>query len=478
MTFSQIDPKLITIPEGRQRSAFKIEDLKPSIARRGILNPIIVTQDNVLVAGERRLRTSLELGLELVPIRALASLNPIEISIIELEENLKRQDLSWQDTVRAVGRIHQLYCDANPDWHQFETAEAIGVHEAWISIQLTVFRAMDDPRINGAGTVLEARNILARRQQRAAGDALQDLIELVAEPAVTSPEAPKISREAEVECHPAEAAEGPRPAPPATMPPATKPAPAPAALTPRPPSGLMPEPAPTAASDIQHLDFLSWAPTYSGPKFNLIHCDFPYGVNLFDGKQGLGAEGKAAYTDTRDTYIELLTCLCTHLDRLMSVSGHLLFWYSAKHQDTTTELFSALAPSLKFQPYPLVWVKSDNAGISNDAKRNPRHVYETCLMASRGERQIVKIVGDAYTAPSDRSLHPSAKPEPMLRHFFSMLVDEHTTLLDPTCGSATALRAADSLGAKRVLGLEIDPDAARVAQGAWKSYKALKGNRR
>ena len=51
----------------------------------------------------------------------------------------------------------------------------------------------------------------------------------------------------------------------------------------------------------------------------------------------------------------------------------------------------------------------------------------------------------------------------MLRHFFSMFVDETTSMLDPTCGSAASLRAAEDLGAKSVLGLELDPNYAKAA---------------
>jgi len=42
-----------------------------------------------------------------------------------------------------------------------------------------------------------------------------------------------------------------------------------------------------------------------------------------------------------------------------------------------------------------------------------------------------------------------------------MFVDENTTLLDPTCGSGSALRAAESLGARHVLGLEKDEEYAK-----------------
>ena len=68
----------------------------------------------------------------------------------------------------------------------------------------------------------------------------------------------------------------------------------------------------------------------------------------------------------------------------------------------------------------------------------------------------------------------SEKPEPMLRHFFGMLVDENTVLLDPTCGSGSALRAANSLGARFVLGLERNAEFAGIAQDALARARKLK----
>jgi site-specific DNA-methyltransferase (adenine-specific) len=68
----------------------------------------------------------------------------------------------------------------------------------------------------------------------------------------------------------------------------------------------------------------------------------------------------------------------------------------------------------------------------------------------------------------------SEKPEPMLRHFFGMLVDENTVMLDPTCGSGSSLRAAESLGAKHVLGLELNPEFAALAREALKRSRKLK----
>jgi site-specific DNA-methyltransferase (adenine-specific) len=77
---------------------------------------------------------------------------------------------------------------------------------------------------------------------------------------------------------------------------------------------------------------------------------------------------------------------------------------------------------------------------------------------------LIRVAFNSYAAPTVRNkIHPSQKPEPMLRHFFSMLVDETTTMLDPTCGSAASLRAAEDLGARSILGVELDPNYAATA---------------
>jgi site-specific DNA-methyltransferase (adenine-specific) len=81
---------------------------------------------------------------------------------------------------------------------------------------------------------------------------------------------------------------------------------------------------------------------------------------------------------------------------------------------------------------------------------------------SRGDRKIIKVVSNCYPAPTG-DLHTSEKPEPMLRHFMGMFVDELTEMLDPTCGSGSSLRAAESLGARRIFGLDTSAQFLDVA---------------
>ncbi len=102
--------------------------------------------------------------------------------------------------------------------------------------------------------------------------------------------------------------------------------------------------------------------------------------------------------------------------------------------------------------------------MASDVKRRPRHVYETCLLFSRGDRKIVKLDKDVIDVPVDEKLHLSQKPIAMLKHLLGMYVDEHTAVLDPTCGSGSAIAAARLLGAARVLGVELDSNNADVAR--------------
>lgn len=441
----------------RQRREVSTTGLRDSIAEIGVLSPIIITKDFELKAGECRWTSCKELislgktfannGVDLthLPCRFFESLDPIEARVVELEENSKRTDLSWRDEARAVTELHELYKTRDPLWSQVRTAANLAMSEANIAKYLRVGRELDNPKLREATGLQGAYNILERTQARAVQDAMSQIMQagvVIAAPKLgASPALPGapliISTQAPIQR----------------------------------PTGL------AAEDSLLNASFLEWAPLYSGPRFNLIHCDFPYGIDFNKGEWS-GKNTNLMYDDSPDVYWNLIECLCTNLDRLMTPAGHLMFWFSMDYYCETLETFRQLAPSLAFQKFPLYWHKSDNAGIVPDPKRGPRRVMETAFIASREDRFVVKTVSNTYPAPTDKSHHPSTKPEPMLRHFFQMFCDENTRLLDPTCGSGTSVRAAESLGAEYVLGLEIDPEHHKAACSALRSFRVLRGMNR
>jgi hypothetical protein len=210
--------------------------------------------------------------------------------------------------------------------------------------------------------------------------------------------------------------------------------------------------------DVLNTDFCEWAKAYDGPPFNFIHCDFPYGINNHQRQQGNAVEVYGAYDDSPDVYWTLLKALCDNLDRICEPSAHLMFWFSMQHYAKTLEYLTKHT-DFTIDEFPLVWMKSDRKGLLPRPDYGPRRTYETCLFGWRGNRRIIpgEAIANSCYAPTDSEpIHVHQKPESVLNHFFRMVINENSRVLDPTCGSGTALRAAESLGAAHVLGIEIE----------------------
>lgn len=428
----------------RQRREIDVEGLLPSIKLRGVTHPVIVEETGKdqykLIAGERRYTASKQLGIVDIPARLSTDLSETERQILELEENLHRENLPWTDYVLSVARIHRLYLTMEASWTQQKTADMIGLASgnSNISMILRVAEEVEvkNPQVLACTGFRAAYNILSRKDERAVSDAISDLLEARAQPS-QGLVSPSSGRSSVVE------------------------------------HGSWPAGAPTLDHTILTIDFLEWLEKYDGPRFNLLHCDFPYGVDLQDSEQGRSAAW-GEYQDQEELYWNLCGALCKNLSKIMTESGHMIFWFSMEYYHATLEFFRENAPSLEFQSFPLIWHKTDNKGILPDPRRGPRRVYETAFLVSRGDRPIIRAVSNCYGAPKGSGDHQSEKTEPMLRHFFQMVVDENTRLLDPTCGSGTSLRAAESLGAKHVLGLELNPTFADNARSALRKFRALR----
>lgn len=81
-----------------------LTDLMESIREVGLLHPIVVTPDNVLVAGMRRLIAFRELGRDEIPVTVADNLGDARLALFaERDENVCRLDMSPSEKV-ALGR--------------------------------------------------------------------------------------------------------------------------------------------------------------------------------------------------------------------------------------------------------------------------------------------------------------------------------------------------------------------------------------
>lgn len=410
----------------REITLAQIDDLADSIQRLGLFHPPIITREMELKAGETRWLACKKLGWTHIPIQFVEDASQEDLLAIELEENVKRNDLSWQEKALAVEKYHALRSASEPEWSTLKTADALGYTRQHIDNQLKAARELQsgNEKVKSAERLSTAVGVISRAEERKRDSQLAKLFE----------------------------------------------------RTSTPPPGEQAQEVKSTIPYVVCADFIKWAADYRGDKFNFLHCDFPYGIGIDESDQAGGAT-RGAYRDTYETYVGLLEALAVNIDNILSPSAHIIFWFSMEYHAETVEFFSKNIPSVELQKHPLVWVKSDGRGILPDPTRGPRRIYETALFGSRGDRKVVQSVGNAYVGPIAKSetLHLSEKSKAMLEHFFRMVVDEHTHMLDPTCGSGSALRAAAGLGAARYLGIEAVPEYAAEADAALKKSLLLLG---
>lgn len=428
----------------RQRRLLEgIEELQESIRRVGVINAIVVDEENNLIAGRRRLEACKRLGYPDILARRISDLSTADKRLLELDENLRRVDLPWTDSALALLELHTLKSESDAGWNQERTAEYCGLSAGHIAKSLLVARAISkgsDEKIKICKNVDQAADYLRRKRDLILQTALSK--------GFSDAPAPEDYENEERRSPGSEPSEEPR--------------------------GALPDP---LAGSIVHLqteasgkyriregDFLKFIDTVEYPQWNLIHCDFPYGINFDKSAQAGSAQHESQYEDSEELFWNLTYALLKNQDRLILSSAHMIFWFSMKYYE---DLVAALTAYQWFVvPHPLIWYKSDGAGIVSDYRRRPKHIYETALFCSRGDRMISQLRNDVFASgiAKNQEGHLSAKPQEMLEHFLSMVCGPESDLLDPTCGSGTSIRAAAALGANSALGLEIDSGNAQNAR--------------
>lgn len=483
----------ITFPADRQREQIDPKGLLPlaaSIATHGLLQTIgIKEEDSSLVFGGRRYHAALICSSihnetehplldnftaeDLLPLRELLRANPlydgwtklpcrlvrgltdVSASAMEFLENACREDISWQERAKACLAIHQQFLAekraAGITWTDTNTANNLGISRFTIQHLMTPLRAVaaiQEPTIKAAAE----RVIKEAPSPRSAANSIAAIAERHG--VSTNP----VQRLALKVTTPPKA-----PAPTETKPTAPT-------VTPAVPSLSLGE------QSIICANFHEWAASYKGQPFNFLHCDFPYGVEF---NESAGQNTSAAtrqvgeYDDGEPVYWALLDTLLVERTRLLEPSAHLMFWLSigdsklhnAPMIDLTKQRIAAAWPDARISSVYLIWHMTDNSGLMPDPKRAPRRTYEIALHVTLGDRPLAKgkAASFAYPRNSDTKLHRSQKHRPVLEHFLEMFCDSSTRMLDPTCGSGNSVIVAHLLGAKHVLGLELDPKMRSVA---------------
>jgi len=125
----------------QQFSDFNMEELEESIKEYGIIQPLIVSKDNgeyELIAGERRLRAAVKIGLKEVPaiIRDANRQKKLEIALVE---NLQREDLNSIETAMAYRKLIDEF-----NLSQEEVAKRVGRARSSVANTIRILNLPDE----------------------------------------------------------------------------------------------------------------------------------------------------------------------------------------------------------------------------------------------------------------------------------------------------------------------------------------------
>lgn len=378
----------------------------------------------ILVAGERRLKAILYLwqfGEKLrcgtnvfeegqIPCIYQGDLDPLSAFEMELEENLQRDDLTWQERAQATSQLaslrhQQAAREGVPPPTIAEITEEVrgtrgGSHQDDTRKELIVARFLEDKDISEAKNVDDAFKILKRKE------AEQKNIQLAAE----------IGK--------------------------------------------------TFSKDIHRLvndDCKDWLAKCPPDTFDIILTDPPYGMNAdeFGDSNGIGGiQGAHNYNDSYESWKKLMMNVCPELFRCAKPQAHAYLFCDL---DNFHELRGMMQlAGWKVFRTPIIWHKP-NAVRAPWPTTGPWRRYELILYAVKGEKAVVRLFSDVVSYPSDSNLgHHAQKPIAIYQDLLHRSCRPGDAVLDPFCGSGTIFPACHELKL-RATGVEMSPGAYGLA---------------
>ena len=424
---------LIRIPASRHRQEVTeehLQSLAESIAEHGLIHPPVVRPDSatpgqfLLIVGVRRFMAMQRLhgegrefrvaGDRVVPPNTVPAIlfpeTPDEVAEhLELEENIRRVNLTWREEAVAVAALHKLHRNQDRSWTFTDTAEElqqlgnpVGKGHA-VHNKILLAEHMTEPRIRDATSERQALQRLTRS------------LEEVLLGALSKTETSKRLRE---------------------------------------------------RLDIHVADALRWLPQCAAERYDVIITDPPYGIGASDG---WGTVTKHHYADSPAGTAQLLERSLPLLTRVAKAQAHLYLFFDLRQYELVTNVVAQAG--WRVVPHPIVWAKGQ--GIRPDGKRYPYRTYETILFAVKGDRLITNPGPDVVNVPpvfSRSRVFGADKPPELYKILLERSVTPGNRALDPFCGTGPVLVAAAQLGC-RATAVDQNPEVIELAVESYAGWK-------
>ena len=407
----------IEVSPSRQRREFKpdqlqelvtsIRDTPYGLMHAVVLRPSLTANQFILVAGERRLRAIrdiYDLGGAfnwngepvppgMVPYSNLGDLSFLDAWEAELEENIRRTDLTWQERAKATSdlmglrsaqsestgaplpTIGELGVEVRPEGNPIAASDAARK-------ELIVSRYLHDPEVKAAPSLNEAFKVLKKKEER------QRNVEAAAVVGATFTE---------------------------------------------------------KAHELVRDEASHWMEGCLAETFDIILTDPPYGMGadeFGDSGQGVGAAAHF-YKDDLEGWRKMISWFAYQGFRIAKANAHC---YAFCDLDNFHEFRAKMAGAgWKVHRTPLVWSNPDGFRAPWP-EQGPQRKYELILYAVKGTKKVTSLRGDVLEYRRDAAEgHPAQKPVALLTDLLRRSALPGDRVLDPFAGSGSTVVACHEL---------------------------------
>lgn len=423
-TYIPISSIVVGDRQRKQHPAAEHGELLSSILEVGLLHAISVqpTEDGHyrLLTGERRLRAITELherleqckyGQENIPANEIPAiiLEPETLSLalrIELAENDKRKDLTWEEKVFAIHQIHEAFLQENPKHKKQDTQRELeeinkaqgntdSLPPRLTTQALVVAAAIKEnktPALTKAKSIHEAYTIVVDESDK----------KFQAELARRN-----IARNKDLEYK----------------------------------------------WHIEHADSRSFLPNLEANSVDLFLFDPPYGISI--DKMHYPAQALHTYKDSPEYAYDLAQFLLQEGWQIGKQDANLFAFCSYDLWKFMHDAAARMGWSAWHRP--IIWVKGKE-GEAPWGRKGFIYTHEYIFYATKNQKGIKGAVPDVITefrrVPPTQRLHPAEKPVDLLMYLINLATDPFEVVCDPCVGSGPVIEAA-LRSRRQVIGCEI-----------------------
>ena len=477
-----------------------IEELAESIREEGLMQPIVLSNDKRLIAGGRRLAAFRLLAKEdpvkygkipyitfedyLVKAGKIAegeSISQATLRKLEIEENVRRKSMTWQEQVIGLVEYHRIArldaAQKGNRWSQALTGKLLNLSQAHVSNCLAIgTELMNDPEspMWQFSSLLEA---IRWKISQKADEASKELMKRISsnrskmESVRTSTEDRKTilaSADDLLKADPASVEISYEDDPFAALGGGATPTPI--------------QPNKEVVSLEECLDFYlkgdcleQLKKLASETRIDHIICDPPYGIDMVNLAKDDDPGRKASIARVAETHqvkenLSLLPEFLRVAFDVIEETGFLCMWYDLDHHNFLQDTASKIG--WKVCRWPFHWVKTSPC-LNQAPQYNMTKAVEHCLILRRSERAVLatKVTKNYVLAGAEaRVTHPFYKPFDVWQPLIEAVSHEKQTIVDPFAGEGSSLVAAFRLN-RIPYGIEIDET--HIANGVQTIYKML-----